>query len=46
MNSVILKGVEIGANTIIGANSLVIKSIPANVVAGGNPCKVLKAKAE
>ncbi|MBL7723679.1 MAG: acyltransferase [Chitinophagaceae bacterium] len=44
LNSVILKGVEIGENTIIGANSLVLRSIPANVVAGGNPCKVLKVK--
>ncbi|HNR16306.1 MAG TPA: acyltransferase [Chitinophagaceae bacterium] len=44
LNSVILKGVEIGENTIIGANSLVLRSIPANVVAGGNPCKVLKEK--
>jgi acetyltransferase-like isoleucine patch superfamily enzyme len=44
LNVVILKGVEIGENAIIGANSLVLKSIPANVVAGGNPCKVLKQK--
>lgn len=42
VNSVILKGVEIGENSIIGANSLVVKSIPPNVVAGGNPCKILK----
>ncbi len=42
LNSTILKGVEIGENTIIGANSLVVKSIPANVVAGGNPCKIIK----
>jgi acetyltransferase-like isoleucine patch superfamily enzyme len=42
LNTVILKGVEIGENSIVGANSLVIKSIPANVIAGGNPCKVLK----
>jgi acetyltransferase-like isoleucine patch superfamily enzyme len=38
----ILKGVTIGANSIIGANSLVARDIPANVVAGGNPCKILK----
>lgn len=44
LNTVILKGVEIGENTFIGANSLVIKNIPANVVAGGNPCKILKEK--
>jgi acetyltransferase-like isoleucine patch superfamily enzyme len=44
LNCVVLKGVEIGENTIIGANSLVVKSIPANVIAGGNPCKVLREK--
>jgi len=42
LNTVILKGVEIGENSIIGANSLVVKSIPANVIAGGVPCQVLK----
>lgn len=42
LNAVVLKGVEIGENSIIGANSLVVKNIPANVIAGGNPCKVLK----
>ena len=41
--STILKGVTIGENSVIGANSVVTKSIPANVIAGGNPCKVLKA---
>lgn len=40
--AVVLKGVTIGDNTVIGANSVVTKSIPANVIAGGNPCKVLK----
>ena len=43
INSIILKGVSIGENTIIGANSVVTKDIPANVIAGGNPCKVIKA---
>ncbi len=42
VNSVVLKGVTIGKNTVIGANSVVTKNIPANVVAAGNPCKVLK----
>ena len=42
VNSVLLKGVEIGENSIIGANSVVVKNIPANVVAAGNPCKVIK----
>jgi acetyltransferase-like isoleucine patch superfamily enzyme len=42
VNTVVLKGVEIGENSIIGANSVVVKSIPANVIAAGNPCKVIK----
>ena len=39
---VILPGVEIGDNTVIGAGSVVAKSIPANVVAYGNPCRVAR----
>jgi acetyltransferase-like isoleucine patch superfamily enzyme len=42
VNTVVLKGVTIGMNSIIGANSLVTKDIPENVVAGGNPCGVIK----
>src|ERR1035437_2266145 len=42
VNTTILKGVTIGENSIIGANSLVLSNIPANVIAGGVPCKVLK----
>lgn len=38
----VLKGVHIGANAMIGACSVVTKDIPANVVAAGNPCKVIK----
>lgn len=38
----VLKGVRIGENSIIGACSIVTKDIPANVIAAGNPCKVLK----
>ena len=38
----ILPGVEIGENSVIGAGSVVTKSIPANVVAVGNPCKVIR----
>ncbi len=38
----ILPGVKIGANTVIGAKSVVTKDIPANVVAAGNPCRVLR----
>lgn len=41
-NSVILPGVTIGDNTVIGAGSVVTKSIPANVLAAGNPCKVIR----
>ncbi len=39
---VILPGVSIGDNTVIGAGSIVTKDIPADVVAVGNPCKVLR----
>lgn len=42
MNCVILKGVTIGARSIIAAGSVVTKSIPADCVAGGNPAKVIK----
>lgn len=40
--SVILPGITIGDNTVIGAGSVVTKDIPANVVAVGNPCRVLR----
>ena len=38
----ILPGVTIGDNVTIGAGSVVTKDIPANTVAAGNPCKVIK----
>lgn len=38
----VLKGVIIGDNSLIGAGSIVTRNIPANVVAVGNPCKVIK----
>lgn len=41
-NVVISPGVTIGDNAVIGAGSVVTKDIPANVVAAGNPCRVLK----
>lgn len=37
----IMPGVEIGNNSIVGAGSLVTKSVPANVVVGGNPAKII-----
>lgn len=40
--AVILPGVTIGDNTVIGAGSVVTKDVPANVVAVGNPCRVLR----
>ena len=39
---VVLPGITIGDNSVIGAGSIVTKDIPANVVAVGNPCKVLR----
>ncbi len=39
----VLKGVSIGANSVIGVGSIVTKNIPANVVAAGNPCKVIRS---
>lgn len=38
----VLKGVTIGRNSLIGAGSVVVKDIPANTVAAGNPCKVIR----
>ena len=40
--AVILPGVTIGENSVIGAGSVVTKDIPANVVAVGNPCRVIR----
>ncbi len=41
-NSVVLPGVTIGENSVIGAGSVVTKDIPSNVVAVGNPCRVVR----
>lgn len=41
-NVTILKGVVIGENTVIGNNSVVTKSIPSNVVAAGNPARIVR----
>ncbi|MGW9529948.1 sugar O-acetyltransferase [Paenibacillus terrae] len=40
--AIINMGVSIGDNTIIGSGSVVTKDIPANVIAVGNPCRVLR----
>lgn len=39
---IILPGITIGDNTIVGAGSVVTKDLPANVVAVGNPCRILR----
>lgn len=41
-NVVVLPGVTIGSDTVIGAGSIVNKDIPSHVVAVGNPCKVIR----
>lgn len=43
---IVLPGVTIGDNSVIGAGSVVTKDIPANVVAVGNPCRVLRTIGE
>ena len=40
--AILLPGVTIGKNSVIGAGSVVTRSIPANCVAVGNPCRVIK----
>lgn len=39
---IVLPGINIGDNVVIGAGSIVTKDIPSNVVAVGNPCRVLR----
>ena len=41
-HTVVNPGVTIGDNTVIGSGSVVTKDVPANVVAAGNPCRVLR----
>ncbi len=38
----IMPGVTVGSNVVIGGGSIVIRSIPDNVVAAGNPCRIIK----
>ena len=37
-----MPGVTIGDNAVIGAGSVVTKDIPSNVIAAGNPCRVIR----
>ncbi len=39
---IVLPGITIGDNVVIGAGSVVTKNLPSNVIAVGNPCKVLR----
>ena len=39
---IVVPGVTIGDNTVVGAGSVVTKDLPGNVVAAGNPCRVLR----
>ena len=41
-NAIINPGVSIGDNSVIGSGSVITKDIPGNVIAAGNPCKVLR----
>lgn len=41
-NTVVCPGVTIGSNVVIGAGSVVTKNIPDNVIAAGNPCRVIR----
>lgn len=45
-NSTVLAGVTVGEGSIIGAGSVVTKDVPANVIAAGNPCRVIRAITE
>lgn len=45
-NVIVLPGVTIGENSVVGAGSLVTKSIPAGVLAAGNPARVIRSIGE
>jgi acetyltransferase-like isoleucine patch superfamily enzyme len=42
VHTVVLRNVRIGDNAVVGAGSVVLKDIPSNVVAAGNPAKIIK----
>ena len=44
INTFIKEGVKIGENAVIGANSTVVKDVPPNSIAAGNPAKIIKFK--
>ena len=43
---IVLPGITIGDNVVVGAGSVVTKDLPSNVIAVGNPCKVLREISE
>ena len=45
-NSIILKGVHIGARSVVGAGSVVTKNVPSDCIVAGNPAKVIKGLKE
>ena len=45
-NACIMPGVTIGDNVVIGAGSVVTKDIPDNVIAAGNPCRIIRTITE
>lgn len=45
-NAVVAGGIEIGDNTSIGAGSIVLKSMPSNVIVAGNPAKIIRKRSE
>ena len=42
--AIVCPGVTIGEDTVVGAGSVVTRSLPAGVVAAGNPCRVIRPR--